>query len=74
MLGAMFMFMTLSPPLRLTFLLDNTCSITSPFSDPGYPGAFGAPTLSQWGILALIILLASASSFVIKRRIRVSCS
>jgi hypothetical protein len=69
-LGAMFMVMSMDN-LSLTLSLANTCFITSPLSDPGYPGAaVGAPTLSQWGVLALAILLASFSTFVIKRRIR----
>ena len=68
--GAMFMVMSMDN-LTLTLSLANTCFITSPLSDPGYPGAaMGAPTLSQWGVLALAILLASFSTFVIKRRIR----
>jgi hypothetical protein len=75
MLGAMVMFMT-SPGLSLTVPLANTCFITSPLSDPGYPGGnwVSVPTLSQWGTLVLAILLPLLYTFVIKRRIRVQRS
>ena len=74
-LGAMVMFMT-SPGLSLTVPLANTCFITSPLSDPGYPGGswVSVPTLSQWGTLALAILLPFLYTFVIRRRIRIGRS
>jgi len=75
MLRAMVMFMT-SPDLSLTVPLANTCFITSPLSDPGYPGVGGVsvPTLSQWGALVLAILLPFLYTFVIRRRIRMGRS
>ncbi|MGD0918886.1 MAG: hypothetical protein ABSB22_20770 [Thermodesulfobacteriota bacterium] len=74
MLGAMVMFMT-SPSLPLTVPLANTSFITSPLSDPGYPGGgVSIPTLSQWGMLVLAILLPLLYPFVIKRRIRIGRS
>jgi len=83
-LGAMVMFMALDSSMMLINLplvvpLANTCFITSPLSDPGYPGILGAgqfsvPTLSQWGMLALAILLPLLYPFVIKRRIRIGRS
>jgi len=75
MLGARVMFMT-SPSFPLTVYLANSCSITSGLSDPGYPGVGGVsvPTLSQWGTLALAILLPMLYPFVIKRRIRIGHS
>jgi hypothetical protein len=74
-LGAMVMFMT-SPSLPLTVPLANTCFITSPLSDPGYPGVggVGVPTLSQWGTLVLAILLPLLYTFVKRRRIRIARS
>jgi hypothetical protein len=74
MLGAMVMFMT-SPGLSLTVPLANSCSITSPVSDPGYPGGgVSVPTLSQWGVLVLAVLLPFLYTFVIRRRIRIGRS
>jgi hypothetical protein len=74
-LGTMVMFTT-SPSFNLTVPLANTCFITSPVSDPGYPGVGGVsvPTLSQWGVLVLAILLPFLYTFVIRRRIRMGCS
>jgi hypothetical protein len=77
-LGAMVMFMT-SPSFNLTVPLANSCFVTSPLSDPGYPGAggiagVGVPTLSQWGTLVLAILLPFLYTFVIRRRIRIGRS
>jgi hypothetical protein len=71
--GARVMIMTLSP---LTMSVANSCFITSPVSDPGYPGVGGVsvPTLSQWGVLVLAILLPFLYTFVIRRRIRMGCS
>jgi hypothetical protein len=83
-LGAMVMFMT---PFPLTVLLaapsagpladpePNGSFITSPLSDPGYPGAgAGVPTLSQWGALVLAILLCFLYFSVIRRRVKVGNS
>jgi hypothetical protein len=72
-LGAMVMFMTSSP---LTVPLANSSFITSPLSDPGYPGVGGVsvPTLSQWGTLVLAILLPLLYPFVIRGRIRLGRS
>ncbi len=71
-LGAMVMLFS---PAPLTISLANTCFITSPFSDPGYPSGLGGrpsvPTLSQWGMLVLAILLLVLYFFIVKRRIRV---
>jgi hypothetical protein len=73
-LGAMFMVMSMDN-LNLTLSLANTCFITSPLSDPGYPGAaVGAPTLSQWGVLVLAILLTSVATLFMNRRIRLGRS
>jgi len=74
-LGSMVMFMT-SSSFNLTIPLANSCSVTSPLSDPGYPGVGGVsvPTLSQWGVLVLAILLPFLYSFVIRRRIRITRS
>jgi len=74
-LGAMVMFMT-STPFPVGILLANSCLITSGLSDAGYPGVAGlsVPTLSQWGTLALAILLPMLYPFVIKRRIRIGHS
>ena len=76
MLGAMVMFMTSPGSYNLTVPLANTCFITSPLSDPGYPGVGGVsiPTLSQWGMLVLAILLPLLYTFVIRRRIRMGRS
>jgi len=76
MLGAMVMFMTSPVSFPVTVPLANTCFITSPLSDPGYPGisGVGIPTLSQWGTLVLAILLPMLYPFVIKRRIRIGHS
>jgi len=53
--------------------LKNTSYITSPLSDPGYPGAVAQiPTLSQWGMLLFAVILAVLSVSVIRRRVRVS--
>ena len=53
--------------------LNNTCYITSPLSDPGYPDAVAQiPTLSQWGMLLFAVILAVLSVSVIRRRVRVS--
>jgi hypothetical protein len=83
-LGGMVMFMTFDSSMMLANIpmvvpLANTCFITSPLSDPGYPGILGlgqfsVPTLSQWGILVLAILLPLLYPFVIKRRIRIGRS
>jgi len=80
-LGAMVTLMTLDSSMMLVEVpmfirLANTCSITSGLSDPGYPGVGGVsvPTLSQWGVLALAILLPLLYPFVIKRRIRLGRS
>jgi hypothetical protein len=71
-LGAMVMFMSSFP---LTVPLANTCFITSPLSDPGYPGGgVSVPTLSQWGVLVLAVLLPFLYTFVIRRRIRIGRS
>ena len=72
-LGAMVMFMTSFP---LTVPLANTCFITSPLSDPGYPGGswVSVPTLSQWGTLVLAILLPLFYPFVIRGRFRMGRS
>jgi len=53
-------------------VLDNTCFITSPLSDPGYPGAAAkkVPTLSQWGMLLFAVIIAFLSLFAIRRRVR----
>jgi len=54
-------------------VLNNTCYITSPLSDPGYPGAAAqVPTLSQWGMLLFAVIIAVLSVFVIRRRVRMS--
>jgi len=54
-------------------ILDNTCYITSPLSDPGYPGAAAElPTLSQWGILLFAVIIAFLSLFAMRRRVRMS--
>ncbi len=73
MLGAMAMFMTSPGSFPMIISLANTCLITSPLSDPGYPGLSGVsvPTLSQWGTLVLAILLPLLYPFVIKRRVRI---
>jgi len=80
-LGAMVGLMTFDSSMMLADIhlvgpLANTWSITSSLSDPGYPGVGGVsvPTLSQWGILALAILLPLLYPFVIKRRIRLGRS
>ena len=80
-LGAMVMIMTLDSSMMLANIpmiapLVNTWLITSPLSDPGYPGFGGVsiPTLSQWGMLVLAILLPLLYPFVIKRRIRIGRS
>jgi hypothetical protein len=51
-------------------VLKNTCYITSPLSDPGYPGSPVIPTLSQWGMLLFAALIAVFSVFVLRRRVR----
>jgi len=54
-------------------VLNKTCYITSPLSDPGYPGAAAqVPTLSQWGMLLFAVIIAVLSVFVIRRRVRMS--
>ena len=80
-LGAMVMIMTLDSSMMLANIpliapLANTWLITSPLSDPGYPGISGVsvPTLSQWGMLVLAILLPLLYPFVIKRRVRIGRS
>lgn len=75
-LGAMVMFMTSPASYPLVVPLANTCFITSPLADPGYPGfsEMSVPTLSQWGMLVLAILLPLLYPFVIKRRIRIGRS
>jgi hypothetical protein len=75
-LGAMVRFMTDPVYLPLIVSLANSCFITSSLSDPGYPGIgqLSVPTLSQWGMLALAILLPLLYPFVIKRRIRLGRS
>jgi len=80
-LGAMVMLMTLDSSMMLVNVpmvvpLANTCFITSPLADPGYPGfsEMSVPTLSQWGMLVLAILLPLLYPFVIKRRIRIGRS
>ena len=75
-LGAMVMLSTSPNSFNLTVPLANTCFITSPVSDPGYPGVGGVsvPTLSQWGTLVLAILLPLLYVFVIRRRIRIGRS
>ena len=71
-LGGMVMVMTSSP---LAFSLANSCYFTSPVTDPGYPGGgVSVPTLSQWGVLVLAILLPFLYTFVIRRRIRIGRS
>jgi len=74
-LSAMVMFMTSPTSFNLTVPLANSCLITSPVSDPGYPfSGVGVPTLSQWGALVLAILLPFLYTFVIRRRIRMGRS
>jgi hypothetical protein len=75
-LGAMFMLMTSPSSIPIIAPLVNTWLITSPLSDPGYPGVLttSVPTLSQWGTLVLAILLPLFYPFVIKRRIRLGRS
>ncbi len=74
-LGAMVTIMTFDSSMMLANIpliapLANTWRITSPLSDQGYPGGgVSIPTLSQWGMLALSILLPLLYPFVIKRRI-----
>jgi hypothetical protein len=76
-LGAMVGLMTFDSSMMLADIhlvgpLANTWSITSAFSDPGYPGfaMTSVPTLSQWGMLALAILLSLLYPFVMRRRMR----
>jgi hypothetical protein len=74
-LGAMVMIMTSPSDLPIIAPLVNTWLITSPLSDPGYPGVgVSVPTLSQWGMLVLAILLPLLYPFVIRRRIRIGRS
>ncbi|MBW1787576.1 MAG: IPTL-CTERM sorting domain-containing protein [Deltaproteobacteria bacterium] len=52
-----------------------TCYITSPLSDPGYPGFLPPiPSLSQWGMLALAVIVGFFSFTVIRRRMRTAKS
>jgi hypothetical protein len=56
---------------EVTMPLNQTCYITSPLSDPGYPGFLPPiPTLSQWGILVLALFIAFFSFTIIRRRLR----
>ncbi len=77
MLGAMATF-TIPANFDLNLHLASSCFITSPLSDPGYPGYPGAamivPTLSQWGTLVLAILLPLFYPFVIRGRFRMGRS
>lgn len=69
-LGVMVMLMNDTGGL-ITIPLAQTCYITSPTSDPGYPGALPPiPTVSQWGMLLLALVVAFLSFTVIRRRLR----
>ena len=72
-LGAMLTLMNTSMSMGGNYhvFLKNTSSITSPLSDPGYPGGDPIPTLSQWGMLFFAAILAVLSVSVIRRRVRV---
>ena len=60
-LSAMVRFMNYTGG-KITVPLAQSCYITSPLSDPGYPGWLPVPTLSQWGVLALAVVVVPGRS------------
>jgi hypothetical protein len=73
MLAAMLTLSSMTMGGNFHVVLKNTCYITSPLSDPGYPGEVPIPTLSQWGMLLFAALIAVFSLFVMRRRVRMGC-
>jgi hypothetical protein len=70
-LGATLMLMTSPSSFHVVVPVAKTCYITSPLSDPGYPGGgLSVPTLSQWGTLVMAILVSFLYFVVIRRRVK----